>query len=107
MRTARVTRWDQLDSTIPYDIALYPGQLQLLRDHSTELMYVRSSGAGDDTDDRIATVSIALCPECGLWQLVDKQPPKRCQLKIGCLGEPIKVPAAPKASIPNPEDGRA
>lgn len=107
MRTAKVTRWDQLAQVVPYEVALYPGQLELLRQFAAELLFIRSSGDDETVEGKVLTVSMAICPDCGLWQLLDKQPPKRCQLTIGCTGAPVKVPAAPKASIPNPEDGRA
>lgn len=106
MRTAKVTRWEQLNYAVPYEVALYPGQLQLLRDHAYELQYIRIGGEDQETKTRVPTVSLAVCPACGLWLLLDKQPPKRCQLTIGCTGEPVKASPAPKASIPTLEDGR-
>lgn len=98
MRTCRVTRWEQLNSTIPWQIALYPGQMGLLSEHAAQLRFLRSTG--EESGAKVATVSLTICGECGMWQLEDKQPPKRCQLTIGCRGAPVKVPAAPKASIP-------
>lgn len=103
LRTTKKTRWEQLQGVIPWEVALLPGQLELLSEHAAELLFIRSTGTEPD-GTKVATVSVAVCPDCGLWQLLDKTPPRRCQLTIGCTGAPVKASAAVKASVPTGEE---
>ena len=106
LRTAGVTSWAELNNVIPARVALHPGQLDLLRRHAADLHYIRVKGT-DAQGRSIDMVTMAICPVCGMWELTGgSSAPSRCQLTQGCDGAPVRVPVAPRSSIPALEDGR-
>lgn len=106
LRTARATRWADLDGVVPARVALYPGQLGLLREHLRVISYLTSTGVRSDGSKSL-TSSLAYCSHCRRWLLVAGNAPKNCPLTLGCQGTMFKVPAAPRADLPEVEDGQA
>lgn len=117
MRKAKVACWNDLDQLVPWEVDLLDGQLELLRDHLTEIGYLSMSRTLAD-GTKVDGVTMCLCPSCLVWQLLAGSPaPKRCQMTSGCTGAPIRVSAAPRCekpaapepapdALPGPDTGR-
>lgn len=99
LKRARVCRIADLGGTIPPDVWLDAGQLALLNGHLDVLGYIRATGVCRD-GAQTPTVTVAVCPDCGRWQLVAGPAPARCQLTSGCAGVPVKAPVARRRADP-------
>jgi hypothetical protein len=102
LRHAGVGTWAELVERfpqVPDDLVLSEGQLRLLAEWQGLFPHIawglkRPGGSG------AATVSLAVCPECGRWEQVVGPASTRSRLKLGCPGVPVKAAVARKAEGP-------
>lgn len=90
MRTAKTNTWADL-TTKPDQLVgvnVPPGQVDLLNRYSGPLTLLRVGPP---------MVTIAVCPDCGLFTVVAGMVAATCTLTLGCSGSPVRVSAATTA----------
>lgn len=63
-------------------------QEEILDEYQPEFQYLKTS----------PLQTLAVCPKCEQWIVLNSDVPKRCLITLGCTGLPIKVTAANKVS---------
>ena len=99
LRAAEARYWSDLGPELenwPQGLKLSNEQLALLREHSHLLGLVAFGRPG--TGER--TVSVAVCPVCGAFELTTGTTWQKCRLTRGCEGEPVKASVAKHAPAP-------
>ena len=51
-------------------------------------------------------MTVAMCPDCGRWLLVEGPAPATCLLTTGCPGLPVKIIPANQGELPIIEESR-
>ena len=96
LRAAGVTRWADMGDVLPATVEISDEEHRLLVDHVEILSFLRLAARLPD-GTRTATVTVAVCPDCGEWVLVSSGPgPSRCEMTRGCTGKPVKAAVATK-----------
>lgn len=67
-------------------LAFVGWQEEMLDDFQPEFQYLSTS----------PLQTIAVCPQCGEWLVLNSDVPKRCLMTLGCAGLPVKIAAAKK-----------
>ena len=99
LRAAEARYWSDLGPELenwPPSLKLSSEQLALLREHSYLLGLV--AFGRPKTGER--TVSVAVCPVCGAFELTTGTTWQKCRLTRGCEGEPVKASVAKHAPAP-------
>jgi hypothetical protein len=102
LRHAAVGTWAELVEHFPHvpdGLVLSEDQIRLLDEWQHLFPHIawgqnRPGGPGP------ATVSLAVCPECGRWEQVVGSASSRCRLKLRCPGVPVKAAVARKVAVP-------
>lgn len=100
LREAGVKRWSDLGPELenwPADLSLSKDQLALLAEYSHLLGLI--AFARPDTGEH--TVSVAVCPVCGAFELTAGVWWRKCKLTRSCDGEPVKASVAKHAPPPS------
>jgi hypothetical protein len=101
LRHAGVGTWAELIEDfpqVPDGLVLSAGQVRMLAEWQDPSPYIAWGQKG--TGDSGATISLAVCPECGRWEQVAGAGSSRCRLKLLCPGVPVKATVARKADVP-------
>ena len=87
LRATKTNTWAELvaDPDRAANYAVTPEQLELLNEHRGALTMLRTSPPA---------LTLAVCPVCERYAVVTAQAPATCTLTLGCVGKPIRVPAA-------------
>jgi hypothetical protein len=99
LRHAGVGTWAELVERfprVPDSLVLSDEQIRLLAEWQDLFPHI-AWGQKSTGDPGAATVSLAVCPECGRWEQVVGPASTRCRLKLGCSGVPVKATIARKA----------
>lgn len=90
--TTKTATLADLDYTIPGNITLNPGQLDLLDEHREVLSLLRSKTPTDPV-----AITVLVCPACQRWILFGSgSSGKNCTLTPRCPGHPARVTKAVK-----------
>lgn len=101
MGRAKVATWADLDGVLPSSVTVEDDQFDLLRDHLTVISWLRATVRATKDTPGVKGRTVAVCPVCGHWLLLGSDAtsvPKQCPASLACLGTPVKVSAARKAS---------
>ena len=102
LRHAGVRTWAELIEDypqVPDGLVLSADQLRLLAEWEHLFSHI-AWGQKSTGDSGAATVSLAVCPQCGRWEQVAGSASSRCRLKLLCPGVPVKATVARKAEVP-------
>jgi hypothetical protein len=102
LRHAGVGTWAELIEDypqVPDGLVLSADQLRLLAEWEHLFPHI-AWGQKSTGDSGAATVSLAVCPQCGRWEQVAGSASSRCRLKLLCVGVPVKATVARKAEVP-------
>jgi hypothetical protein len=102
LRHAGVGTWAELVERfpeVPDGLVLSDEQIRLLVEWQDLFRHI-AWGQKRPGGSAAATVSLAVCPECGRWEQVVGSASTRCRLKLLCSGAPVKATVARKAEGP-------
>jgi hypothetical protein len=102
LRHAGAGTWAELVERfpqVPDGLVLFDEQIRLLAEWQDLFPHI-AWGLKRPGGSQAATVSLAVCPECGRWEQVVGSASTRCRLKLGCSGVPVKATVAHKAEGP-------
>jgi len=98
LREAGARCWSDLGPGLerwPESLCLTPEQLALLSEYSGLLGLVRFARPGSGE----RSVSLSVCPACGLFELTTGDWWRRCKLTRGCQGRPVKAVPAKRVKL--------
>jgi hypothetical protein len=102
LRHAGVGTWAELVEhfrQIPDGLALSEDQLRLLAEWEDLFPHISWGQKSTGDLEAAATVSLAVCPECGRWEQVVGPASTRCRLKLQCAGVAVKAAVAPRELV--------
>jgi hypothetical protein len=102
LRHAGVATWAELIDHFPHipdGLVLSEDQIRLLAEWQDLFPFI-AWGLKGPGGQGAATVTVAVCPECGRWEQVAGPASSRCRLKLLCPGMPVKAAVAQKTEVP-------